>query len=102
MHLILRSEGLVEARKRKEAERYLLAWGHTSAAGLLWAVLQYDYRPCSLKSPQGRGKGDSESSTWLPAGDDAASIILHSLQVKELEKESEDREKAVEKDEKKR
>lgn len=59
--------------------------------------------PAPCKAPKVERKEiQSLPPTWLPAGDDAASIILHSLQVKELEKESEDREKAVEKDEKNR
>lgn len=59
-----------------------------------------DYRLCSLKVPKVEGKEiQSLPRTCQPAGDNAASIILHSLQVKELGKESEDREKAVEKDE---
>lgn len=69
----------------------------------MWAVLrQDDDRLRSLKVPKAEGREiQSLPLTWEPAEDYTASIILHSLQVKEKGEESEDREKAVEKDEKK-
>lgn len=69
----------------------------------MWVLLhQDDDTLCSLKVPKEEGREiQSLSLTWEPAEDNTASIILHSLQVKEKGEESEDREKAVEKDEKK-
>lgn len=46
---------------------------------------QDDHRLCSLKVPQAKEKRGSKSfpPTWEPGGDDIASIILHSLPVKQ-------------------
>lgn len=85
MHLILRSEGLMEARKkRKQHKQHLLSWTCVSAIGPASALLQYDYRLCSLKVPMVEGKEiQSLPSTGQPTGEDTASIILHLLEVKE-------------------